>query len=156
MALEIENNNILSEFKRLVNTFSQSTKVMERSGVRIIGIVSRRTDAGKSVSGAPFIDYSNPYKKKRQRTGRSIKPDLQFSGEMLRGMKFVIDETLKGFEVIVDFPTRKHSRANISVDELAEVQHKTRPFFDLSQREWQLEERRIVKDLDRLFKGRGF
>lgn len=156
MALEITNNNILSEFNRLINTFSQSTKVMQRSGVRIIGIVSRRTDAGKSVSGAPFINYSNPYKKKRQRSGRSTKPNLQFSGEMLRSMKFVVNEELNGFRVIVDFPSRRHSRANIDVDELAEVQHKTRPFFDLSRREWQLEERKIIKDLNRLFKGKGF
>ena len=156
MALEITNNNILSEFNRLINTFSQSTKIMQRSGVRIISIVSRRTDAGKSVSGAPFINYSNPYKKKRQRTGRSIKPNLQFSGEMLRSMKFVVNEELSGFRVIVNFPSRKHSRADIDVDELAEVQHKTRPFFDLSRREWQLEERKIIKDLERVFKGRGF
>lgn len=156
MALKIVENNISEEFNRLINTFSQSDKVMERSGVRIVGLISRRTDAGKSVSGAPFINYSTGYKKKRQRTGRSTKPDLQFSGEMLRSMKFVIDERVNDVRVIVDFPRRFHSRSRISLEELAEAQHKTRPFFDLSAREIAQENLRILADLERLFKGRGF
>jgi len=156
MALKIVENNIPEEFIRLINTFSQSDKIMERSGVRMIGIISRRTDAGRSVNGAPFIDYSAGYKKRRQRSGRSVKPNLQFSGEMLRGMKFTVDERIKDVRVIVDFPKRFHSRSRIPIDELAEVQHKTRPFFDLSAREQALEELKIIADLERLFKGRGF
>lgn len=49
-------------------------------------IVQARTQRGVDADGAPFAPYSEGYAERRRKKGRSIRPDLTFTGRMLGAM----------------------------------------------------------------------
>jgi hypothetical protein len=51
--------------------------------------IRKQTERGRDINGAQFKPYTPKYRKFRQKKGRSIRPNLLFSGRMLGGMRAI-------------------------------------------------------------------
>jgi hypothetical protein len=77
-------------------------RILERMAVEAIGIIQRRTEAGRDAEGQPFRPYSERYGALRAGSGRdSATVSLHLSGGMLASMKVLRsspEEAVIGFE----------------------------------------------------------
>lgn len=129
-----------ADFKKGLNLFA----------IESISIINDRVDASKDLNGANFKEYSAGYKKSKKKSGRNIKPNLQFTGEMMNS----IDHKVNGNSVVIKFPERNHKKSKTSVREIAEVNDKTRSFFDLTNEEFEkTAEKTVYKQLDKIING---
>lgn len=108
---------------------------LRRGGLKIVEIVSERVDKGVEPNGKPFKAYSSSYRAFKAKSGRGVKPNLQFSGEMIRSMRDRIKRRGADYILTVDFPNRKHTRSDDTISEIAERNHKARRFMELSDEE---------------------
>lgn len=117
---------------RMMNRVQKGLKTATQKGLAkasAYGVVAIRkhTEAGVGVdSGSPtlFPPYSAGYKKARAKAGRGIIPDLNWSGRMLGSMVFKVQRG----NAVIWFGRRREA-------EKAIWNQKTRPFFDLSNKE---------------------
>lgn len=66
-------------------------ETMTAIGEQAVAIIQGRTQSGRDADGQPFAPYDSDYAKRRAKKGRSTRPDLTFTGNMLGAMasKFV-------------------------------------------------------------------
>jgi len=99
-------------------------------------IVQNRTQEGRDADGSYFDPYTDDYAKKRAKAGRSLKPDLTWSGKMLRNIHALFLGTGKSAVVF-----RDSTMANIAAGN-----SKKRNFFSLTATD---EVNALVNQLDR-------
>ena len=87
-------------------------------------IIAERTAKGVDVNNAPFKPYTATYAAFRSRNGRTVNPNLMFTGRMLASMKVTADKR-KG---VLFFSRSEEARK-------AAFNNRTRRFFDLSKNE---------------------
>jgi hypothetical protein len=112
-------------------------KGLELAGQSVKESISDEADKGRGYKGS-FRSYSKAYREYKVSEGRKPSPaDLQFSGEMLRSIlnsKQKAEKTSFGYKIQIRAPKRKHTKANITIEDLAEKQDARRPFFGVSRR----------------------
>lgn len=105
------------------------------------GNISRRTLKGLDYQGRNFAPYTPQYREYRRQTGRPLRPDLNFTGQMLGSM--TVDSTSSRGRI---FFTR------VTEGTKAFYNDKKRPFFSIGMKE----EARIADVfVDRLLKELG-
>ena len=67
-------------------------EALERIGAELVKRIKSRTRAGADVSGQAFEPYSKEYEKKRKKEGKPTTPDLNYTGDMLKGLTVKTDE----------------------------------------------------------------
>lgn len=113
-----------------------------------VGIVQRRTAQGTDVNGRAFRPYSASYGALRQASGRSGRPDLTLTGEMLRRLRVLRAD---GLRVIIGFEgqhrvvtlakgrggrTRvKRSPRTVPMASVVLGNNRVRPFFGIVMRQ---------------------
>lgn len=98
--------------------------------------ISERADKGVDVDNKPFKEYSKGYQDFKKQKKRSIKPNLQFTGEMLNAIKSEVSRSGDGFDVNVGFDNRRHTETGEKIEDIAEKNDQTRPFFSLNKKEY--------------------
>ena len=84
---------------RVERAFSvKAIKLTTKADMEAIGRLAReriirRTLMGQLPNGQPMPPYSPGYAKQRAKEGLSTKPDLQVSGEMLRSIQVIAEDT---------------------------------------------------------------
>ncbi len=136
--------NVTRDLKKLADL--DVRKAMEMGGMKATEIVSERADQGKGIDGN-LAKYSDKYEDFKASTGRNTKPDLQFSGEMLRSQFSKVVKKGTQFIMFVKFPKRQHTKAKINIDKLAEHLNKKRPFIGLNKQNTRKVIDVIIKEL---------
>ncbi len=125
-------------------------KKLGRVGFGVIQTINERVEKGVDSTGAKFKRYSKSYSDLKEKSGRNSKPDLQWTGEMLNSMQ----SKVQGDTVIVDFANRKHIKSGDTVEQIAEKNEKTRPFFTVTDKELEkIVEKELFKPFERLLNG---
>lgn len=128
-------------------------QALKAGALELGGLISDEADKGRGLTGG-FKSYSSKYARYREKKGRMSKPDLQFSGEMMRS---VINPELKlkkrkGYKVIeVKLSGRKHTNSSLTIEELAVIQHQRRPFFGVTRRYEHIINKVIIEELSRIY-----
>jgi len=112
--------------KALSASFKRALSITAQAGVNII---EARTSKGDGFKGGKFEGYSTKgknggYAGFRERKGRGLTPDLQFTGQMLSSM--TSRASSKQAEIFF---------ARATESKKAAMNNKTRPFFGFSKRE---------------------
>lgn len=136
-------------------------KALELSAIEILGLISDNADKGRGYMGS-FKSYGSKYKAWRKDEGYSTKPNLQITGDMMRGIlnselsgepSLRSDEEAKktnsGWELTLTPPERQHSEYDVNIDEMVEYHNALRPFFGINS---QYEKRANKRALDFLSK----
>jgi len=110
--------------KRGKNLKSSVKKALLITALKGINIIEARTSKGRSYKGTFFKKYSANYAAYRLQKGRSTKPDLQFTGQMISSMSAI---STSGYAEIY------FTRATES--KKAAMNDKKRPFFGFSRKE---------------------
>lgn len=140
--------NAIKRLKALANFDFQ--KKLGRVGFGVIQAINERVEKGIDSTGAKFKRYSKNYSDLKEQSGRNIKPDLQWTGDMLNGMQ----SKVQGDTVIVDFENRLHSKSKSKIEDIASGNEKTRPFFTVTDKELEkIVEKEIFKPFERLLNG---
>lgn len=90
----------------VVVSIEDATKVteidLELSGDLMRSIILERTARGVDVDGNAFAPYSQPYAKKRAKSGRKAAPvDLLWSRRMLQSLRIVVNKALNEVALVV-------------------------------------------------------
>ena len=128
MSIQTDDKAVIRMMNRVEKGIKSKTqKGLAKASAHGVFAIRRHTEKHMGVSSGDvrlFKPYSPSYKKARRKAGRGIKPDLNWSGEMLGSMKFRV----RGDNAILFFGRRREA-------EKAIWNQKTRPFFDLSTKE---------------------
>jgi hypothetical protein len=117
--------DIRKQFGRFTLRMRQNQKpAMLAAILQARTIIAERTAKGVDVNGAPFKPYTATYAAFRSRQGRTVTPNLMFTGRMLASMKVTADSR-KG---VLFFSRSEEARK-------AAFNNRTRRFFDLSKNE---------------------
>jgi phage gpG-like protein len=103
---------------------SSVKKALLITALKGINIIEDRTSKGRSFKGTFFKKYSASYAAYRLKKGRSTKPDLQFTGQMMGSMSAI--STSRYAEIY--FTRAAESKK-------AAMNNKSRPFFGFSRNE---------------------
>lgn len=109
-------------------------KALELSAQAVLQQISSNADKGKGYKGS-FTAYSKKYGAIRAEEGLTSRPNLQFSGEMMRSIlnsEPKSKKTVNGYTITITPPDRQHTKAKISIDELVEVLDGLRPFYGIN------------------------
>ena len=125
MSIQTDDKAVIRMMNRVEKGIKSKTqKGLAKASAHGVFAIRRHTESGKGVvSGnlTAFKPYSPSYRKVREKAGRGVKPDLNWSGRMLGSMVFKIQAD----NAIIWFGRRREA-------EKAIWNQKTRPFFDLS------------------------
>ena len=105
------------------------TKSMTKVGLATIQVINERVEKGVTVDNRPFKSYSKGYQDFKKRKGRQVKPNLQFTGEMMNSLQSEVSEQSSNVAASVYFPDRKHEKSKSNISDIAERNHEIRPFF---------------------------
>ena len=119
----------LRNFRRFISSFRRKMdraipRALNRSGERTVETIVERTQSGRGLRGT-FRRYSTEYREYRQQSGRSSRPDLNFSGRMLSNLGV---ERKSNNRVKVGFSRNEEKRK-------ARANQKTRPFIGVTNTE---------------------
>jgi len=131
------------KFKSDINRFKSNIKraipkALNRSGEKTKEIILDRTSRGVGLNGA-FKKYNPSYKDYRKKQGRSIKPDLNFSGRMLSNLDV---EKVTTNKVLVTFKRKEEKKK-------AMQNQKTRPFMGVRPQEEKFIVNAFLKQFER-------
>ena len=134
-----------------------ATKALELGGVEAVGLISDRSDKGQGLKGT-FAKYSEKYGKKKSKSGRGTKPDLQFTGELLRSLlnswKVKRSKTKQTITMVV--PNKRHTRSKSNMRDVASGVSVKRPFYGLLEKEKTKVIKVIVQALGKIYDGLQF
>lgn len=99
-------------------------KALLITALKGINIIEARTSKGRSYKGTFFKKYNASYAAYRLQKGRSTKPDLQFTGQMMSSMSAI--STSRYAEIYFTRATESKKAA---------MNDKKRPFFGFSRKE---------------------
>ncbi len=116
--------------KNLVNN-----ELMTKVATNAKAIIVTRTLKGESVNGGAFKEYSPEYKNQRAKKGRSLTPNLSWSGRMLSSITHKI---LSKTKVMLTFSRGEEGKKAYFNDQ-------TRPFFSLNQQEMATINEKVIK-----------
>lgn len=143
------NQTVSKGIKKLLNW--QVDQALQAGALELGGLISDEADKGRGLRGG-FKAYSKGYSNRLSRSGKSTKPDLQLSGELMRSvinpdMKF---SKRKGYkQITISLSDRTHTGTDLTIAELAEIQHKRRPFFGVTKRYERIINKIVIKELER-------
>ena len=106
-----------------------------------INIIEERTRKGIGYKGGAFKPYSDKYALFRSQQGRGVKPDLQFTGQMLGSMTSKANNR----EANIFFTRAAESKK-------AAMNNKSRPFFGFSGQEENTLSRVFFRVIERVLK----
>ena len=124
--VSIDTSEVDALFKRLDRQFSKDiVKGLAATSQRGIGMILDRTAKGIGYKGR-FPSYTSQYALFRSKTGRSARPDLNYTGKMLGSIKSKV--------------IKPELTAEINFSRLAEAKkaawnNQKRPFFGFNERE---------------------
>ena len=123
----IDSKEVDALFKRLGAQFSKDiVKALDKTAQVGIGVILNRTAKGKGYE-TRFRGYSPEYAEFRSKRGRQSKfVDLNFTGQMLSGIRRKLDKTALTAEI---------SFTNALAAKKAFHTNRTRPWFGFNQRE---------------------
>ena len=110
--------------KRGKSLKSSAKKALLITALKGINIIEARTSKSRSYKGTFFKKYNASYAAYRLQKGRSTKPDLQFTGQMMGSMSAV--STGSHAEIYFTRATEAKKAA---------MNDKKRPFFGFSRKE---------------------
>lgn len=105
-------------------------KILEPLAMKGIQIMSERTAKGIGLKGK-FKPYSKQYEKAKGKTT----VNLDDTGEMWRSIKISVINVKSKVIARIFFPSRTHSKSKENIKKIANINHKTRPFFGLLKSE---------------------
>ena len=143
--IKINSKELTKKLKEVAKfSFQKQLNIL---AIDTISIINDRVEKGVDLKGKAFDKYSTSYAKKKKKSGRNIKPNLQFTGEMLNSITHNVEKNT----VVISFPERNHKKSNTSIKEIAEANDKQRSFFDLTQKEFDnAVEKNVFKPLEKL------
>tara|TARA_R110000796_G_scaffold216208_1_gene332268 strand:- start:383 stop:805 length:423 start_codon:yes stop_codon:yes gene_type:complete len=118
------NQSVIFLKRRVQRLRSSVKKALLITALKGINIIEDRTSKGRSYKGTFFKKYNASYAAYRLQKGRSTKPNLQFTGQMLGSMSAV--STSKYAEIYFTRATEAKKAA---------MNDKKRPFFGFSRNE---------------------
>ena len=118
------NQSVIFLKRRVQRLRSSVKKALLITALKGINIIEDRTSKGRSYKGTFFKKYNASYAAYRLQKGRSTKPNLQFTGQMLGSMSAV--STSKYAEIYFTRATEAKKSA---------MNDKKRPFFGFSRNE---------------------
>lgn len=125
MGIEFKDSGSFREqFTRELEQEQKKALEIAAAGARAT-IISRTTD-GKDYKGRGFKRYTDKYREFKKSKGRSSKPDLTFTGNMLAAIQV---ENATRNSVELGFGSSKEASK-------AQGNQEKRPFFDLSEKEF--------------------
>tara|TARA_R110001632_G_C11241524_1_gene407728 strand:+ start:45 stop:467 length:423 start_codon:yes stop_codon:yes gene_type:complete len=131
------NQSVIFLKRRVQRLRSSVKKALLITALKGINIIEDRTNKGRSYKGTFFKKYNASYAAYRLQKGRSTKPNLQFSGQMLGSMSAV--STSKYAEIYFTRATESKKAA---------MNDKKRPFFGFSRNE----QKTLIKTFQRYLK----
>ena len=124
VGISIDTSAVEKRFKN-VNIDLAIFKALSKTSQQGINVILDRTAKGKGIY-APFKRYSQKYAAFRAEKGRSINPDLNFSGKMLGSIKSAV----KTSDKLANIYFSRKSEAKKALGN-----NKTRPFFGFNEKE---------------------
>ncbi len=127
MEVSIKSNakQIAARIGKKGKELSDSIKLaLLRTGLAGVNIIEERTSKSKGFKGGAFKKYNSVYSAFRVSKGRSTKPDLRFTGQMMSAM--TVKSNNKEAEI---FFTRAQEAKK------AAMNNKSRPFFGFDRSE---------------------
>lgn len=142
------NSKLIKKLKSIANfDFKKSLALI---GTESIMIISDRVEKGVSPNGSDFKKYSIAYSDLKEKSGRSTKPNLQFTGEMLNSMQYDVRDN----SVVIDFPNRKHNKSNRTIEDIAEKNERDRPFFSITQKDLDnMAQKHVYDEFEKMLNG---
>lgn len=135
-AIEVNTN---FDFKKIgdgaLNSIERDLGIIMQDLVSDIKI---RTDQGRDADGAGFKPFSDSYAKRLKKLGRSTRPTLRFSGQMIDSIQSKIERTANAIiGIIYALPGRVNRYGNATNTDLIRYNNETRNFFALSTQQIQ-------------------
>lgn len=118
------NQSVIFLKRRVQRLRSSVKKALLITALKGINIIEDRTSKGRSYKGTFFKKYNASYAAYRLQKGRSTKPDLQFTGQMISSMSAI--STSRYAEIYFTRATESKKAA---------MNDKKRPFFGFSRKE---------------------
>ena len=118
------NQSVILLKRRVQRLRSSVKKALLITALKGINIIEDRTSKGRSYKGTFFKKYNASYAAYRLQKGRSTKPDLQFTGQMISSMSAI--STSRYAEIYFTRATESKKAA---------MNDKKRPFFGFSRKE---------------------
>ena len=118
------NQSVVFLKRRIKRLRSNVKKALLITALKGINIIEARTSKGRSYKGTFFKKYNASYAAYRLQKGRSTKPNLQFTGQMMSSMSAI--STSKHAEIHFTRATEAKKAA---------MNDKKRPFFGFSRKE---------------------
>ena len=131
---KVDASDVLSNLKKVADI--DATKALELGGVEAVGLISDRSDKGQGLKGT-FAKYSEKYAKKKSKSGRSSKPDLQFTGELLRSLlnSWKVKKGKTKQTITMTVPNKTHTKSKSNMRDIASGVSVKRPFYGLLEKE---------------------
>jgi len=101
-SIEIKNSEVI--VRAVKERVEAQKRALQQAAADAAAEIVIRTQSGRDVEGAVFTPYTEPYEKRKAKSGRNTSPpDLTYTGNMLAAIQTDFEETSTGARARIFF-----------------------------------------------------